>query len=72
MARIEQLHGDTTPDPKIVVDALRPESASDADEIAMWLQNVLQLIHGEVRQIGLELRIQFLTLVSFTVLPSAS
>ncbi|KAF5324402.1 hypothetical protein D9619_011267 [Psilocybe cf. subviscida] len=47
MARIEQLHRDTTRDHKIVVNALRPESASDADEIAMWLQNVLQLIHGE-------------------------
>ncbi|KAF5324389.1 hypothetical protein D9619_011373 [Psilocybe cf. subviscida] len=47
MAQVERLHGNTIQDPDIVIDALRPESASDADEIALWLRNVLQLIHGE-------------------------
>lgn len=55
MARIEHLHGDTTHDPSIVVDTLRPESASDAHEIASWVQHILQAIHKQVCWIDLEL-----------------
>jgi hypothetical protein len=49
MAQIELLHGDIAQDPNVVVDALRPESASDTEEIALWVQNLLQGIHSEVR-----------------------
>lgn len=73
MAQVERLHGNTIQDPDIVIDALRPESASDADEIALWLRNVLQLIHGEVRRIGLVLRRPIFKASFFflTVLPPA-
>ncbi|KAF5324243.1 hypothetical protein D9619_011258 [Psilocybe cf. subviscida] len=49
MAQIERLHGDTTQNPSIVVDSLRPESVSAAHEIALWVQYLLQGIHKEVR-----------------------
>jgi hypothetical protein len=54
MALIKHLNGDVSRDCNIAVDVLRPQSESDAHEIALWVQNLLQRIHAEVRQIDLE------------------
>lgn len=48
MAQIEHLNGDVSQDPNVVVDTLRPESASEAQATALWIQNILQRIHEEV------------------------
>lgn len=57
MAQIEHLYGDISRNPGVAVDALRPESASNADNIELWVYNLLKRIHGEVRWINLELQI---------------
>lgn len=63
MARIERLNGDMAQESDIVVDTLRPGSASDSEEIALWVQNLLQRIHGEVRQIDIALGLLILDLL---------
>lgn len=55
MARIEDLNGDIVKGSDIVVDNLLLESASDTKEVTLWVQNLLQRIHREVRQIDFEL-----------------
>lgn len=60
MARIEHLNGDITHELTGVVTTLRPESSYDTDEIGLWVQNLLQRIHREVRWIDLELHLQVL------------
>ncbi|KAF5324153.1 hypothetical protein D9619_011301 [Psilocybe cf. subviscida] len=49
MAQIERLFGDVSQNPNLLVDTLRerPESAYDAHETALWVQNLLQRIHSE-------------------------
>jgi hypothetical protein len=70
MAQIELCCGDIAKAPGMV-DALRPESASDAEEIALWVQNLLQRIHSEVRYIDLQ-PVPNLDTIFFTVLPPPS
>lgn len=60
MAQIEHLYGDTLQNPSVAVDALCPESASNADNMELWVYNLLKRIHGEVRLINLELQMLIL------------
>lgn len=70
MAQIERLHGNVKPDSNIVVDALCPGSACDAHETALWIQNLLQTIYGEVCKIVLLqiLQLKFL----YSTIPTVS
>lgn len=53
MAQIDQLYGDIDQKPKIMANTLHPASAFDAQETALWVQNLLWRIYDEVRQIDL-------------------
>lgn len=55
MARIEHINGDLTQDPNVAVDILHAGPATDAEETASWVQNLLRRIHREVGEKSLQL-----------------